>query len=208
MIALDRDKGPVQMVAGMYDRIYASLYRNMLPIYLGQYPLFGDAQVMPVKVIWDYAFYWGIMCPLFIQNRLIDLPRMGRLQAQLAGIEKLNVAVQSFMRAWSRVSGREHNPARLLDQASLPWFAELNRSLTDKLDGPRFDARMTESGRMLNELAAEIVERATAQHPELDAAAVVALLPAGVTAGGRLFADGGAAFGETGRFDTQVIAHG
>ena len=145
MVALDRDRAPVQMIAGMYDQIYSSLYRNMLPIYLGQYPLFADAQVMPVKVIWDYTFYWGIMCPLFIQNRLIDLPRMGRLQPQLAVIEKLNVAVQSFMRAWSRVSGRDYNPPQLLDQASLGWFAALNRGLTDKLDGPGFDARMREA---------------------------------------------------------------
>ena len=208
MMVLDQEKGPVQMVAGMYDQIYASLYRNMLPIYLGQYPIFADAQVMPVKVIWDYTFYWGIMCPLFFQNRLIDLPRMGRLQAQLAGIERLNVAVQLFMREWSRVSGRDHNPAQLLDQASLPWFAELNRGLTDKLDGAQFDALMAQSGRMLNELAAEIVERATSQHPDLDPAAVVALLAPGVTSGKRLFPDLAFTSAETGRSPTKVLAHG
>ena len=105
MIALDRDQAPVQMIAGMYDQIYASLYRNMLPIYVGQYRIFADAQVMPVKVIWDYTFYWGIMCPLFIQNRLTRPAEDGPLQAELARIEKLNVAVQPFMRAWSQVTG-------------------------------------------------------------------------------------------------------
>jgi flavin-dependent dehydrogenase len=211
MIALDQQKGPVQMIAGMYDQIYFSLYRNMLPIYLGQYPIFADAQVMPVKVIWDYTFYWGIMCPLFIQNRLIDLPKMGQLQPQLARIERLNVAVQLFLRAWSRLTGREHNPPQLLDQAALGWFAEMNRGLTDKLDGKQFDALMQDSGRVLDELAAEIVQQATARHPELDGSPVLALLPAGVIAGDRLFPDSLAETGETagaGNAAMSIPAHG
>ena len=198
MIVLDRDKGPVQMVAGMYDQIFFSLYRNMLPIFVGQYKMFADAQVMPVKVIWDYTFYWGIMCPLFIQNRLTDLPKMGQLQAQLAHIEQLNIAVQLFMRAWSEVSGRDHNPPQLLDQAALGWFADMNRGLTGKLDNAQFDALMRESGVVLDELAAEIVAKATAQCPDLDASDVLALLPAGVIARDRLFPGGLAEAGETG----------
>ena len=35
-----------------------------MTLYRGQYPLFGDAQVMPVKVIWDYTYYWSLLAPL------------------------------------------------------------------------------------------------------------------------------------------------
>jgi flavin-dependent dehydrogenase len=208
MIALDRGKAPLQMIAGMYDQIYLSLYRNMLPIFVGQYPIFADAQVMPVKVIWDYTFYWGIMCPLFIQKRLTDLPKMGQLQAQLALIERLNIAIQAFLRGWSSLSGREHNPPQLLDQASLEWFAEMNRGLTDTLDGARFDALMRDSGMVLFELAAEIVCRATAQHPELDGSAVLALLPAGVSPKDRLFPNGLAETRGAGNAVNRILAHG
>ncbi len=208
MIRLDLDKAPLQMIAGMYDQIYLSLYRNMLPIYVGQYPLFADAQVMPVKVIWDYTFYWGIMCPLFIQNRLIDLQKMAKLQAQLARIERLNIAVQGFMRNWSGSTGRDHNPPQLLDQAALGWFAEMNRGLTDKLDGEGFDALMRESGKVLDELAAEIVACATSRHPELDGSGVLALLPPGVQPGDRLFPNG-LAPGEGGDDEVnRMVAHG
>ena len=212
MIALDADKGPVQMIAGMYDQIFFSLYRNMLPIYVGQYPIFADAQVMPVKVIWDYTFYWGIMCPLFIQNRLTDLPTMGKLQGRLEQIEKLNIAVQLFMRAWSEVTGRDHNPPQLLDQASLGWFAEMNRGLTDKLDDAQFHALIHTSDTVLHELAAEIVAKATAQHPGLDAGGVLALLPAGVTPRDRLFPHGLAQSVDSARDDNardgRSYAHG
>lgn len=208
MIALDRDKGPVQMVAGMYDQIFFSLYRNMLPIFVGQYKIFADAQVMPVKVIWDYTFYWGIMCPLFIQNRLTDLPTMGQLQAQLARIEQLNIAVQLFMRDWSELTGRDHNPPQLLDQAALSWFADMNRGLTEKLDDAHFDALMRESGVVLHELAAEIVAKATAQYPSLDASGVLALLPAGVTPRERLFPGGLAETGALRNPSFRTLVHG
>jgi hypothetical protein len=190
MIAIDADRGPVQMVAPMYEQIFFSLYRNMLPIYVGQYRIFADAQVLPVKVLWDYSYYWGIMCPLFIQNRLTDLQKMRQLQGELARLEKLNVAVQDFLREWSRLSDRGHNPPQLLDQASLDWFAEMNRGLTDQLDDGRFDALMRESSLILDQLAAEISAKATARHPGLDASAVLALVTPGVEPRERLFPGG------------------
>ena len=45
----------------------------------------------------------------------------------------------------------------MLDQASLDWFAELNRGLRDELDDAGFKARMRETTAQLQALAAEIV---------------------------------------------------
>jgi len=207
LVRLDLEKAPLQMIARMYEQIYFSLYRNMLPIYVGQYPIFADAQVMPVKVIWDYTFYWGVLCPLFIQNRLTDLPKMAKLQAQLARIEQLNIAVQAFMRAWSSMTGREHNPPQLLDQAALGWFADMNRGLTDKLDGEQFDALIRSSAEVLEELAAEIVASATARHSGLDGSGVLALLPPGVQPRDRLFPNG-LAPGAAGTAVNRMVSHG
>ncbi len=47
------------------------------------------------------------------------------------------------MREWSKLSARR-NDAVLLDQAALPWFAELNRGLRDELDEEAFRARVIE----------------------------------------------------------------
>ena len=188
LIQHDLAGGPVEMYADVYQKIYLSLYEYMLPIYVGQYRLFGDAEVMPVKVLWDYTFYWGVMCQLFFQNRLTDIAAMGRLSRVLARTDALNVAMQKFFRAWGGVSARS-NPAQMLDQAALGWFAELNRGLTDKLDNAAFSARMVQTLAQLAALAAEIVARATHEHPALDASAITALLNAdqGAAADAMLF---------------------
>jgi hypothetical protein len=65
-----------------------------------------------------------------------------------------------------------------LDQASLPWFAELNRGLRDQLDDEAFRARIIEYTTLLNALATEIVERVGEQHPSLDSAEIRKLLNA------------------------------
>jgi hypothetical protein len=81
------------------------------------------------------------------------------------------------MREWSKLSARR-NDAVLLDQASLPWFAELNRGLRDELDEEAFRARVIEYTALLNSLAREIIERACGEQPSLDASEVRKLLRA------------------------------
>lgn len=172
LIAQERAGGPVEMYAGIYQQSYFSLYQNMLPLYTGQYKLFGDPEVMPVKVIWDYAYYWGVMCQLFFQNRLTDVVAMGRMRKTLANVQQLNIAMQAFLLAWHGVS-KQRNPAQMLDQARLDWFAEMKRGLTDELDEAGFKQRVNEILAQPNALAREIVLRATNDHPSLDGSEVL-----------------------------------
>ncbi len=175
LIAMDRAGQRLGAHAQLYDQIYHSFYESTLALYTDQYPLFGDPEVMPVKVIWDYTYYWGVLAQFFFQNRLTDLGALSALRDELAHCQKLNLAVQTFMREWSTFSEKK-NPAVMLDQASLPWFAELNRSLNDTLDDAQFRARIRASTVQLDALATEMLERACAEHPALDGSALRALL--------------------------------
>jgi hypothetical protein len=64
----------------------------------------------------------------------------------------------------------------MLDQAALPWFAELNRGLRDELDEETFRARIQTHTALLNSLAMQIVERACGEFPSLDAAEIKRIL--------------------------------
>jgi flavin-dependent dehydrogenase len=175
LVAQDHDGEPVARRASLYQRMYFSFYEAMLPLYTGQYGLFGDPEVLPVKVLWDYTYYWGVMCQLFFQRRLTDLAAIARMQQPLAHAQRLNVEMQRFLKAWSALADRS-NPAQMLDQASLPWFAELNRGLGDRLDDAGFRARMAQTFDQLDALARQIVARATAEHPALGGGAVLDLI--------------------------------
>jgi flavin-dependent dehydrogenase len=176
LVAIDRAGKPLGAHAQLYDQVYHSFYESTLALYTDQYGLFGDPEVLPVKVIWDYTYYWGVLSQFFFQGRLTDLAAMGALRDELAQCQKLNIEVQAFFRAWSAVS-EKRNPAVMLDQASLPWFAELNRSLNDTLDDAQFRARLRASTQQLHQLAREMLTRACGSYPTLDGTALRALLP-------------------------------
>ncbi len=175
LIAQDRAGRPIGARAQLYDQIYHSFYDSTLALYTDQYALFGDPEVMPVKVLWDYTYYWGVLSQLFFQDRLTDVAMLGALREELAHCQQLNIAVQDFLRDWSGLTDKR-NPAVMLDQAALAWFAELNRSLRDTLDDAQFKARLRAASAQLHALAAEILQRACDAHPPLDGDALRALV--------------------------------
>ena len=147
--------------ARLYEQLYFSFYRNMLTLYEGQYPMFGHAELMPLKVTWDYAYYWGVLCQFFFQQRLTDVALFARLATPLAECEALNRDMQLLLR---RAAGTAigANPPSMIDQQKLPWFAELNRGLRDTLDAAALEQRILESAAMLRILAGEILARVRA----------------------------------------------
>lgn len=159
LVARERAGESIDMHAHLFEKIYFSFYESTLALYRDQYPLFGDPEVMPAKVIWDYTYYWGILGQFFFQQRLADVAALSRLRRELTAVQALNLEVQALLRSWARTSRPENSP-RMLDQAALPWFAELNRSLVDKLDDAGFDLRLRDNAALLARLAAEIRDRA------------------------------------------------
>ena len=151
--------------ARTYEQLYFSFYRNMLPLYEGQYAMFGHAQWMPIKVVWDYAYYWGVLCQFFFQQRLTDVALFGRLAAPLSACAALNRDIQILLRR-AAGSGLGTTSAEMIDQCALPWFGELNRGLRDALDAASLQKRVEDNAAMLHRLAGQIARRVRAAHPE------------------------------------------
>jgi len=171
LVARERAGDSIEMHAHIFEQIYLSFYESTLALYRDQYAMFGHAEAMPAKVIWDYAYYWGILCQFFFQHRLTDIGSLSRLKKELGAAQVINLRVQELLRAWA-ASQQPANPARMLDQAALPWFAELNRSLGDRLDEAGFLDRIRRNTALLHDLAAEILARARAAVPNIDAGAL------------------------------------
>jgi flavin-dependent dehydrogenase len=178
LIARDRAGQNLGAHAHLYDQVYHSFYESTMALYQDQYRIFGDPEVLPVKVIWDYSYYWGVLSPLFFQGRIGDLSLLAALRSELALCQRLNVAAQDLLRDWSARSERR-NPAVMLDQAELPWFSELNRSLNDALDAEGLRARIRASTEMLCRLATEMADTAEHDYPGVDTRALREAIAAG-----------------------------
>ena len=177
LIARDVRGESISARAHIYQQLYFSFYESTLTLYQDQYAMFGDPEVFPVKIIWDYAYYWGILCQLFFQRRLTDVTNIGRLSSELYHCKALNESMQKFLREWSSMSAKR-NSRQMLDQAALPWFAELNRGLRDELDEGGFRARIKAHTALLDQLAAQIIARACKEQPGLNASDLQQLIGA------------------------------
>ncbi len=166
LIARDTGGEDIGKLARIYERFFKSFYDSTLSLYQDQYPMFGNPTVFPVKIIWDYTYYWGILCQIFFQRRLTDVRILSKVVAELESCKKLNYEMQDFLRLWSQMTAGENAPV-MLDQAELDWFAELNRGLRDELDDAAFIGRIRQSTQWLHRLALEIVDVARIRHPDL-----------------------------------------
>ena len=55
LVERDRAGRPLDAHAQIYDQIFHSFYESTLALYTDQYAIFGDPEVLPVKVITDYT---------------------------------------------------------------------------------------------------------------------------------------------------------
>ena len=86
LVERDRAGRPLEAHAQIYDQIFHSFYESTLALYTGQYPIFGDPEVLPVKVIWDYTYYWGVLSQFFFQRRLADLAAFSDLKRRAGAL--------------------------------------------------------------------------------------------------------------------------
>ena len=188
LVARDRAGQPLAAHAQLYEQIFRSFYDSTLALYVDQYGLFGSPSVLPVKIVWDYTYYWSVLAQMFVQERLTDLATLAHLRDELALAQRLNVAVQALLRRWgAALTPAEEAAANLPvlhDQAALPWFAELNRALFDRDDEAAFRARLKAAVARLCALAAEVQARARVAGVEgEELAALLAARPAAATGG-------------------------
>jgi flavin-dependent dehydrogenase len=160
LLGHDRAGRNVAPYAQLYEKLFLSFYESTLSLFRGQYPLFGNAEVLPLKVIWDYAYYWGVLCQLMFQRRLTDLALLGEMRPELERAQVLNERMQRLFHDWH--AGGDSKPGRreLLDQCTLPWFVELNRGLHDTLDDAGIRSRLREHVRLLEGVADAITREA------------------------------------------------
>ena len=187
LVEKDRAGEHISPYAEIYQQLYFSFYESTLTLYQDQYPIFGDPQVMPLKVIWDYAYYWSLLAPLFFGKRQAELGVLGRLRPAFQRGRALNLAVQALLRDWGlRNSGPAATGLRPLDQYQLDWCREMNRALTDTLDDDAFVARANRYVDWMAHIAGDLLAQARAMHPGIGDHGLDALLEGRDDAGAAL----------------------
>lgn len=144
----------IRLHSRLYDQMYQSFFASTLSLYQGNYGGFGDRRMMSLKLVWDYAYYWGVLSVLFFRGSLTDIALLRELAPQLRKAQKLNFTVQDQFR--ERAKMRAVLPAQglFINQYLVPCL----RRFSSQLDQPRGSSRdeLLENILVLERLAGHI----------------------------------------------------
>src|ERR1700733_13292948 len=130
-VARDLDGEDVSQRLAAYEEQYFRQFAVSLSYYLDQYHLFGDAQVMCVKLLWDYGFYWSFPALWFYHDKWTDLEFQRKAAEEYRRATELNARMQKVFAAWHEIDGREWQNSFV---TLFPWLAQISDELDDGLD--------------------------------------------------------------------------
>lgn len=162
LIRRDLSGGGFRYRAFLYDRIFKKFFHGTAAVYQGQYPLFGNHQVMPVKIMWDYLVYWSLTAFICLHDRVCNQFMYPRHMMKLGRLGQLNHFMQDFFRQWHAAAPSEEVHGSV-DVSGIPLIRDTNASLVDELDRKAFDRRFAQNVAQVETLFWEILE-----HSQLD----------------------------------------
>ncbi len=112
-----------------YQRLFFSFYESTLLLYRDLYSGFGDASLMNLKTVWDYAYYWGILAPIFFSRSLIDGDQISRNLVNLAKTQRLNRDIQARFQVRASLAQRQLPRGTFIDQSAIPCLSQYNSAL-------------------------------------------------------------------------------
>ena len=150
----------------LYDHAYKQLVRGWASIYIDMYGLLGRTQIMLMKIIWDWASYWAVPIPLFVNKGYIDIGIMKQYGSNAKSIGRrftmLNESMQQLFLKWAEYpsSNPSGNQLNVFDLDCMHRFqSEIGNTYEQDQLIPKIESNMI----VLEQIAAEIFRRASNQ---------------------------------------------
>ncbi len=157
----------LEQLAPTLQSVFMSLFQNNLLTYQDQYPLFGNARVMSLKIVWDYALYWAFPALLYFQEQLANPSFVQTLGSGIEQLREMNVNMQQFFRDWHQHEDDADVDQAYLDQRTVAVLYQLNAELKEPLDEAALKARFERNVNLLRDLMHEIQDRVCQHLPEI-----------------------------------------
>jgi flavin-dependent dehydrogenase len=152
--------------AEIYEKTHLTMVDNWIPVYQNKYLLMGSAQIMVVKIFWDWAVYWSIPAVMYTNNALTDLRLVKDLFAAPDSLGRkfgaLNKKVQDLYLAWL-----PHDKAiftnRYIDPFDLAFLRKFQQGIDEQHEGKAIIAKIATNMELLEKVSAEIFRLISAQ---------------------------------------------
>lgn len=127
--------------------------------YVDHYQLFGNAEVMTAKLMWEFASYWAIAALPFIQGRLQDLDFSAAVQGDVRRIIGPGGRLEQMFRDWHGLGQLEWRDA-FISHRSCPAFWQFHLDLAESFDEHSLKERYSHNADVLRALAVVLFHKA------------------------------------------------
>lgn len=139
----------------LFNDIYMRFFRRQMTVYEGQYGILGNPRIMPLKILWDFAFYWSVPAFIFFKDKLCDLHMYVACESMLGEVDEVNREMQSLFREWSELA-EQPLENRFIDAAQIPYIVDLNKRLMEPIPDEAFAVALEANIRELKLAAMEL----------------------------------------------------
>jgi len=153
----------IRLKSRLFQSFNQSFFDSTLSLYTGEYGGFGDRRMMSLKLVWDYAYYWGVLSLLFFKEAITDVALMRSLNQPLITAQTINQSVQAGFRR--RAEQRLVLPAQglFMNQFELPCLKHFNHVLED--DSLNVETCLLENVVLLERLSVHVLSMLKATAP-------------------------------------------
>lgn len=167
MVCHDLAGGDLSERVDFYNWLYLDfLYDSGIRIFLNQYPLMGNAQVFIAKSLWDIAWYWATIGPIFFHNRITDLEFMKSIKPELIHFQVLQRKMQDFFRRWDEATIDEVYCDAHVDLTKIPFlYPMIHLEMDGGFDADTLRGKLRDNVSLLEAIGAEMHREAFGELP-------------------------------------------
>ena len=140
-----------------FNKMFKNFFKGTEMIFKDNYPVFGNHQVMPIKILWDWMIYWSITGHIMMQGRLADPMLYVRHKKELDRLNLFNKDLQNHFRRWNEMKPAQEITARIR-LCDLCMVMGTNKALLDDLDDKEFATRFVKRIDQLETLFWEVID--------------------------------------------------
>jgi flavin-dependent dehydrogenase len=164
-IRRDLDGEDVAERIDAYNEEHLRIFEVILGRYRNHYHLFGDAQVMVVKILWDYAFYWAYPALWFFQDRWTDLEFMAKVREDYDRAIRLDALMQEVFDQWHDLIG-DQEWCNWFVTLTLPWLRQASDELVADFDDAGLVEKAARDLKVLESFAVSVLAKASQRLPD------------------------------------------
>lgn len=160
LILVDKEGEDITEMAEGYNEFFFALFDSILSVYQHNYPIFGNTQVMALKVHFDYYSYWGYFALLAYHDKLTDFEFFESIGEEFARADIIYDRMQVMFRKWNELDKRPRKPA-FFDQSGPDAIPHMfHRDLDSKHPDEKLRERIIRNFGLIDEASVSMFRHA------------------------------------------------